>query len=326
MDDSLILQPDHKTARKVFSRIGAAFFVLVASTIILQIMIAVIAGFISEGLETEAWYIWMLSIAPYLATIPIFWSIVKKIPAVKISPQHMGAGQFCVLLIMCIGILYAGGIIGSVVSAAIQSMTGLTPTNWVQEIVLGSDWIWNMLFAVILAPFIEELLFRKLLIDRIVKFGEGIAVLSSALLFGLFHGNLHQFFYAFGLGAMFAYVYIKTGKLKYPVVLHMVINFMGSVLAPAVLSYAPELDLLETVPMSNDQTAGLFLAGLYTLVFTGLGLAGIVLLIVRRKTFVLNKASSILPKEKRLYVVWLNAGTLLFILACLFLFVFSLLQ
>ena len=45
-------------------------------------------------------------------------------------------------------------------------------------------------------------MFRKLLIDRIVPFGQRVAVVVSGLAFGLFHGNFYQFFYAFSLGAV----------------------------------------------------------------------------------------------------------------------------
>ena len=90
--------------------------------------------------------------------------------------------------------------------------------------------IWGILLIVVLiGPILEEYLCRKVLLDRINQYGQGISVLVSGLIFGLIHGNFYQFFYAFGLGAIFAYIYVKTGKWKYPVVFHILINFMGSV-------------------------------------------------------------------------------------------------
>ena len=43
--------------------------------------------------------------------------------------------------------------------------------------------------------------------------------------------NVFQFFYAFGLGLMFGYVYTRTSRLRYSVAMHMLINLNGSVLA-----------------------------------------------------------------------------------------------
>lgn len=62
-----------------------------------------------------------------------------------------------------------------------------------------------------------------------MKYGARISVFLSALMFALFHGNLSQFFYAFLLGGFFAVVYIKTGNIIYPIILHMAANLSGSV-------------------------------------------------------------------------------------------------
>ena len=55
----------------------------------------------------------------------------------------------------------------------------------------------TFLYMVICAPILEEYIFRKLIVDRTVKYGQGVAVVLSGLMFGLFHGNLNQFAYAF---------------------------------------------------------------------------------------------------------------------------------
>ena len=89
--------------------------------------------------------------------------------------------------------------------------------------------IWNVVFLVILGPIFEEWMFRKQLIDHTRKYGEKTAILLSGLAFGLFHMNLFQFFYAFLLGVMFGYIYMRTSKLRYSTAMHMIINFNGAV-------------------------------------------------------------------------------------------------
>lgn len=85
---------------------------------------------------------------------------------------------------------------------------------------------------------LEELFFRKALISHMKPYGEKTAVILSALMFGLFHGNFSQVFYAFFLGLLFGYVFVKTEKLRYSLMLHMIINFLGSVLAPGLLAWS----------------------------------------------------------------------------------------
>jgi len=179
------------------------------------------------------------------------------------------------------------------------------------------------------------LLFRKLLIDRIYKYGEGIAVVTSGLMFGLFHGNFSQFFYAFGIGMIFAYIYCKTGKLRYSIGLHMIINTIGSVAAPLLLKNAnmDVLNKLGTTAFNNKENnaalhqalPGLIALLIYVLVVFLVFLAGIVLLIIFRKRIAFAKGTVTLPKGKRASTMWLNVGMILFTAVCLTMFVTSLL-
>ena len=86
----------------------------------------------------------------------------------------------------------------------------------------------GVLVVGILAPIVEEIIFRKLLIDNMSKYGIVASVTISAFLFGLFHGNLAQFFYAWALGIIFGFVYVYTGKIIYTILLHMSGNLVSS--------------------------------------------------------------------------------------------------
>lgn len=311
MEENVCMQPDLGFEKKVFSRIGFSFFMLIVITVTVQLIIGSVTAMSAPHLQGENWYIWTMSLVPlYLFAFPVFWLIIKKVPSAKIKPYRMSVGRFVLTAIMCIALMYIGNLVGIVLSALlapdIESMI-----NPVQEIILGSNMIWNFLFAVLIAPIGEEILFRKLLIDKTVRYGEGTAVLLSGLFFALFHGNLFQAFYAFLLGLMFGYIYVKTGKLRYPIILHMIINFLGAIIGPAILTL-------------NDGSMEMMIAvGLYGLVIIGLAIAGFVLLIVKRNSFVVYPGECGLPKEKRFSIVGLNAGTLLFVLACLCMFVLN---
>jgi len=50
------------------------------------------------------------------------------------------------------------------------------------------------------APVCEELIFRKMLVTRALKYGEGVAILLSGLVFGLFHGDLNQIYVCLWIG------------------------------------------------------------------------------------------------------------------------------
>ena len=83
-------------------------------------------------------------------------------------------------------------------------------------------------------PICEELVFRGLMFKRMrERSGFLYAAVYSALVFGLFHGNIVQMVYGFILGMLLAYMYEKYGSVKAPIVGHMVMNLF-SVLATEV--------------------------------------------------------------------------------------------
>lgn len=77
----------------------------------------------------------------------------------------------------------------------------------------------------IIGPICEELMFRGIVFHRLkdwVKPQAAIAI--SALLFGIYHGNVVQFFYATCMGVMLAIIYDKTGTLWISIVAHIAAN------------------------------------------------------------------------------------------------------
>ena len=172
----------------------------------------------------------------------------------------------------------------------------------------------------------EELLFRKLLTERIVKYGELPAVLASGLFFGLFHGNLNQFSYAFLIGLFLGFIYVKTGKLRYTIGLHMAINFIGSSLGTWMLRVTGYMDTMETLTKflnTKDPTVladlgngivGMFIFGSYASLILMMAGAGLILTWLNRKKFVCcapeEKVAS-LGKKKAAVMIG-NPGILLY--------------
>ncbi len=93
--------------------------------------------------------------------------------------------------------------------------------------IFANQSVWLMLVTVgIAAPMAEELIFRGLLFQRMKDWVKPwFAVVFSAVLFGLYHGNVVQFIYAFIMGMVFALVYKRTGILWTAIVAHLAANF-----------------------------------------------------------------------------------------------------
>lgn len=306
-------------AKKQFSRLGLGTFVILGLGTAVQILaIGVVDRVFPQWME-NSWGMWLITFAPlYLIAVPVGLLLLRKVPAKPLEKHDLKPGRYIVSAIICIFMMYAGNILGTVITALLQLLPGISAGNPVLSYATDNVLLPKVLFMVILAPVIEEYIFRKQLIDRMHIYGEKLAVVTSALMFGLFHGNLSQLFYAFALGLVFGYVYLKTGKLRYSIGLHMLINFIGSVVGPFFLEKLAVLDTMETMDMAALEPILPWLLGFgaYVLVLIGLAIAGLVLLCINKRRVSFAPAELELPKESRFRTVYLNVGMILLILGC----------
>lgn len=313
-----------KQARRDFSRIGASLCLMVVvwyalATVLEGALYAAVGG---KG-EAPNWVTYVGSGVPlYLIAMPIAVMLMGKSTVIETRKFDMKPGLFFKLLLMCLPMMWAGSVFGSMLSMALSNGEA---TDRVADLAMQTN-IWNVVFLVIVGPIFEEWLFRKQLIDHTRKYGEKTAILLSGLAFGLFHMNLFQFFYAFLLGLMFGYVYTRTSKLRYSTAMHMIINFNGGVLAPWVLTRV-DLDQLEKVSeaaengnaaameqWASQNVEGLAIMLVYFVLYGAVILAGFVLLIRNFKKFEFYTAPEELPRGTRVKTVCGNVGMIMFIM------------
>ena len=112
----------------------------------------------------------------------------------------------------------------------ISKLFGFSPGN--QEIIMKlleedsfSVLVFMVIFGTLVAPVIEELLFRGFLHPAIRPvFGKTKTIIFSASLFALVHLNIHVFLQIFILGLLLAYLYEKTRSLIAPITVHILHN------------------------------------------------------------------------------------------------------
>lgn len=318
-------------AKGFFSRIGMGFFLMMVLTLVIQAVLGNVVGNLAPRLLYISMTYYALMMLPlYLIAMPCCAAWMKKLPAVRLYQSKLSFGSWFEFLCVCVFIMYVGNIIGNLVNTLIGSVTGLNITSDLQELMDSTGLGATFLFTVVLAPIFEELTFRKLLIDRAVVFGDRTAILLSGLLFGLFHGNFYQAFYAFGLGCVLAYVYIRTGRLRYCIALHMSINFLcGFVITLFMkrmdvfsrLSDGGELDIIQLMFQFPGLIAGLCF---FAMVLIGLFIAGLILFVLRVKKLELRSGEYEMPAGETARVIFGNAGMILFLIACGFEFIISL--
>lgn len=270
----------------------------------------------------------------YLLAFPLFLLITKNMPvSEKTEKKKLTIGEIAVFTAIAEAFMYAGNLVGTLLNSFIGSFIGKNPTNGVEEIVSSTPMWLLFLFLVVIGPIVEEIIFRKVMIDRISIYGDHVAIIFSAAAFGLMHGNLYQLFYATLLGALLGYVYTKTRDVRYTIVIHMILNLLGSVIAlpvqKALSDFSDQLTAFYSgleVNTLNLVTNGI-ISTLYTSVQTGLIIAGVISLIYlyKRHDIHISKEKEIfLPDSEIAKGGALNVGAILFVILTLALTILNL--
>jgi len=125
------------------------------------------------------------------------------------------------------------GVALSIFTACFIQAVKLIPNDWIsknQESVnsLSNDEkyiLFALISSMILAPIIEEIVYRGLIFKIISKASNpAIGIVISAMFFGFAHGNPLQGSYAFIVGLVLAYSYYKSNSIWVPIALHLAYN------------------------------------------------------------------------------------------------------
>lgn len=88
--------------------------------------------------------------------------------------------------------------------------------------------IFSFISIVVVAPIIEELIFRGIILDGLLrKYSPVKSIVISSFLFGILHLNPWQFIGAFIIGLFSGWVYYRTKKLSLSILIHLVNNLIA---------------------------------------------------------------------------------------------------
>ena len=154
--------------------------------------------------------------------------------------------------------------------------------------------------VVVIPPLVEEIMFRGVILQSLRRYGDGFAVLVSAMLFGMYHGNFIQMVFAFLSGLALGFVVIRTNSLLPSILIHFINNG---------ISYAVEM-----VTRFYGQNAANNVQNIATYTLMALGVVAMIVLIVQRKLRPRKQGGSILPFSTRLGAAFGNFGAVFFII------------
>ena len=229
-----------KQLRKAMSPAGwimLIYYILLNVCVMVTMMVEMIIGMIVElsqgnlyGIDgaameaaTSAWGYFVGAgvglIILLLWKKPTFWR--EEIWA-KGKPMKPGDFFGILAIFLSVQVIYQ---IMVIVLELILNAMGMTMMEGLEELSAGSDSFSMFLYMGVLAPIAEELLCRGLVQRTLMPFGKRTAILASAFLFGMFHGNILQAPYAFLVGLVLGYVAAEY-SIAWAMVLHMINNLV----------------------------------------------------------------------------------------------------
>ncbi len=189
-----------------------------------------------------------------------YWKreILKKEKPMKLS------------VLLCMLVLMAGAqMVNSLWVSALEAflnLFGKSALELLESVSGNSDTFSMFVYASVLAPLSEEILFRGYVLRALRPYGKRFSILLSAVLFAAFHGNLLQAPYAFLAGLVLGYAAAEYSIL-WAVVLHVFNNFVLADLLTRLFEQLPAMaaDIISWV------------------LFGGCAVASIVILVAKRK-------------------------------------------
>lgn len=307
-----------KDTRSVFSRLGfGLFFFMLISQVVSTVLSIVIPIFIPSFFE-QSWANWIISYAPlYFIAFPAMCAIWKTVPnkpyAPMITPKKLSVAEIIMIVCPCFTIVIIFNLLSTVLTKLIGNLKGSDVANPLEQMLSGSG-IWISAFIlIIVAPIMEEIIFRGFLYKKLIPYGSKVYILFSAATFAMFHGNLNQMFYAFLLGIIFAYVMQVTQSIKYSIILHMIINAMGS-------------GISNIISQSENEMA-LDIYGMFLIAVLIIGIVIIVKWLLNRKQNMANlKKEPGIEKIENPKSIFLNAGMICYTLIIVLLVVLTLMM
>ncbi|GAB6168890.1 hypothetical protein JCM1393_13500 [Clostridium carnis] len=157
--------------------------------------------------------------------LPLVWNAITGVDTGKFNiEKKVNAKTIVFLIISILGIRL-------VYDSLILPLVMIVPENSILKeasVLISNNPIYFFFSAIIYAPFIEEILFRGILLNGLLnKYSAKVAIPISAFLFAFIHLNFHQGVNAFILGLFLGFIFYKTKSLYLVIFCHFLNNFIA---------------------------------------------------------------------------------------------------
>lgn len=170
-----------------------------------------------------------------LPFVPVFFAMKKLGVADRSLPFGRPYRNSHPLLLIGagLGLCYLGNIVSNYIYQYLSSF-GLEFYSYDVMVEMQEDLpysapliLLSVLHTAVFPALTEEFVFRGVIMQPLRRYGDWFAIVSSAVIFGLAHGNIIQTPFAFIAGLALGYVSVVTGSMWVNILLHFLNNFVS---------------------------------------------------------------------------------------------------
>ena len=232
-------QQEKKNDKKILRTMGNWFGFAIICFIVLQLIVGTIIGLLSgvfsklnllyDDDNVSMAYQIIASVFFILVPFVIAYVALKKKKIAGILPfgTPYNAKAAVGLTMFCVPLMIFSTFAINLISAVFQEAIGITFTTGFEDpkIVSAEGIFIAVLSTAVLPAVIEEFIIRGVVMQPLRRFGDKFAIVASALIFGIMHGNMVQIPYTLVAGLFFGYLVVATGSIWPSIILHFINNF-----------------------------------------------------------------------------------------------------
>ena len=240
-------QQEKKNDKKILKTMGVWFGLSIISFTVLAFVAGLVIGLLSDvfskldllynDANVSMAYQIIASVLFILVPFVVAYVVLKKKKIAGILPlgTTYNTKAAVSLTMLCVPLMIFSTLAINFVSTIIQGSLGITFTTGVEEPkILGAEGIFiAVLSTAVLPAVLEEFIIRGIVMQPLRRFGDKFAIVASALIFGIMHGNMVQIPYTVVAGLFLGYLAIATGSLWPSIILHFINNFYSVALVAA---------------------------------------------------------------------------------------------
>ncbi len=243
-DEQYLKRQEKKKDKKILRKLGSHFGLAVIIYVVLSFAASLLISLFSEKIPS----LWLLfeddnlslaySVVGSIIYIGapfglVFYSLKKK--------QYVGLLPFgtvynkkaaITLTMMFVPIMLISSMVVNFISLIVQEMAGMEFSSGLEDLKMQgiSGFLVATVSMAIVPAIIEEFAIRGVVMQPLRRYGDKFAIVASAFIFSIMHGNMAQIPYTVIGGIYLGYLTVATGSIWPSIILHFINNMYSVVI------------------------------------------------------------------------------------------------